>query len=99
MPKLNVTQSLRKLDGSELAGPEGKPLPVRWALVEALLAPDKDASASTKLDRFLLATRVQKCDEVELTTEEASACKECLYRTYPSPLVPGQIDMMLEGKL
>ena len=101
--KINVNQTLKTLSGDAMkdAGPNGEAIDatLKLALVNAVLAPSqKQESGVDKVKKYELAKKIYSNDEVELSSEEVTLCKEAVGSAYPSPLLVGQIIELLERK-
>jgi hypothetical protein len=109
--KINVTQVLRNLDGTELAVGSGQMCPtcgqevgrrilsLRETLVDGLTntPPGEQMEGKKQLERFNIALRIQQNDEVKLEAEEIALCKDAVAKRY-KPIVTGQVWMLLEGE-
>lgn len=96
--KINVDQVLKAIDGSVMKDVDAKGAAIdatlKLALVNAVLAP----AEAEKMKRYELYKRIKQGGDVELTSEEITLCKEAVDKTYPTPLVVGQVIEMLEKK-
>ena len=82
----------------EIVSKEPEPLTLRLAINRSLmnvLEGDKLA-AEKQVGAFLLATRVHENDEVEFTPEEIVLIKKRVSETYQSPLVAGQVCILVD---
>ncbi len=93
--KIDVTNPLLGLDDKPLipdnSDPEKSgPLTARQAIINALMLADPKLEGTEKLGRYLLATLINKKDEVDLTNEQVTLIKAEVARCY-GPLVVGRI--------
>jgi len=96
----DVTQKLYDLHGKVLMDADGKTeLTARKVLEVALItrAQQESMDASEQIDRFVLAHKAVVEDELDLTSEQIVKIKKWIATRY-SPLVTGQMAMLLEGK-
>ena len=101
--KIDVNQTLKTLNGDVMkdAGPNGEAInaTLKIALVNAVLAPSKkEESGVDKVKKYELSKKIFQSDEVELSLEEVTLCKEAVGSAYPSPLLVGQIIELLENR-
>jgi hypothetical protein len=97
--KINFTQPLKTLDGTELKI-EGKTRTTAQAVMDSLLFIFQDEAnlpGEEKVKRYKLANRIyqSKC-ETDLTIEEAALIKKLTGKLF-GPLIVGQIWSILEG--
>ena len=108
MNKINVTQTLKNLDGSELQDvqqtcptcgqtTEARTWTLRLVLQTALMTimRGENTDGAEKVTRYALAMRVHQSDEVELNVEERAKLKDLVGKIY-GPLIVGQVWEMLE---
>jgi hypothetical protein len=110
--KVNVTQPIKELDGSQLmTGKDTCPtcrqtvgkteqMTLRSVVVDALLTTfgdERELSGEDKLKRYDLAVQIYACDEMQLKAEEVALIKKLVARRY-GPLVTGQAWAMLDPK-
>jgi len=97
--KINTKKVLVKFDGSpiqDVVNDKTTDAIVRDALVNSLMAPNEKDSGAKKLEKYDLAMRIYKQDEVDLTAEEAATIKECVGKLF-APIIVGQIFKLLDG--
>lgn len=96
--KINIHTPITNLQGTAMTDSATKKnVTLGMISIEALLQDDKDATGQQKLDRFLLAQRINSASEdpnIEVTPEEAASLKELIARGYP-PLICGQAWLLL----
>lgn len=95
--KLDVTPSIKNIDGSPLSDAAQ----LRTVIVNALLAtfPDElNLSGEDKIKRYELALAVQGNDVVSLKVEDAALVKKLVAKAF-APLVVGQVWRALEAAL
>lgn len=82
-----------------LADDEGRPIIWKTLAVQALETelPDEKLSGKERYDRCVLADRIAKGGNVELTLEELSRLKEMMGRYFRTPIV-GPAWRFLEGE-
>lgn len=98
--KINVTNSLKQLNGQpvmNIIDGEAQEATIREAIVNALMSPAEKDSGIKKAEKYDLALRVYKEDEVEFSAEEAATIKECVGKIF-APIVVGQLFHLLDGK-
>lgn len=95
--KRNFNVVLKTFDGEEMKGNGGKTATGVSAVVDGLLADDRQLSGTDKLKRFSLAEKIYKAgdSEVELNTEELNLIKEAVGTVF-SAIVVGQIFRIIE---
>ena len=96
----DVTQKLYDLHGKVLTDADGTTeLTARKVLEVALItrAQQESMDAGEQIDRFVLAHKAVVEDELDLTSEQIVKIKRWIATRY-SPLVTGQMAMLLEGK-
>jgi hypothetical protein len=103
--KRNFDHTLKTLDGSDVvdvaAIKDGVApvLSMKTVAVNSLMATfedDRNVSGDEKLNRYLLATRINAGGEVELNAEEILSLKKLIGRGY-NALVVGQAFLFLEA--
>jgi hypothetical protein len=100
--KINVNESFKKIDGSELSVPvdgKMKVLTVKDVCVNALLAENEGipVTAEEKMSRFVLGELIFKAEEeIELKLEDAVLLKKLVGVGY-GPLIVGQFFRLLES--
>jgi hypothetical protein len=94
---MNFDHPLKNLSGEQLLGADKKPLTLRWACTESLLAhyPNQEIDGKEKMDRFRLAHRIEQRGDIDLKIEEVSKLKELVGR-YFTPLIVGQVWQLLD---
>ena len=95
--KLDVTRELVNLDDKPILRGE-EPLTLRDVLCNALLStqPNKPVEGKTQVERYEMALRINKGDEVDLTLKEAATLQEQVALFY-TPIITGQVWHILEG--
>ena len=101
--KIDVSKELKTLDGQVMqdvgSGGNAVDATVKMALLNAVLAPEKDDTPVRKLEKGELARRIYNAEkEVELTAEEITLCKKRVGEVFPNPLVVLQVTEILEQK-
>ena len=109
MNKIDVTQTLKNLDGSDLTdatqicptcgqATEARTWTLRLVLQNVLMAVvrDENPDGAEKALRYALAMRIHQNDEVELSVEERAKLKDLVGKVY-GPLIVGQVWEMLEN--
>ena len=108
--RIDVTQQLRQLNGEPLANTteacrlcgrsqEETPVILRDILCNALMTSRRDQKAvdgKKQVEQYELALRIQREDEVELSTQDAGKLQNLVAEIY-APLVTGQVWLILEG--
>ena len=101
--KIKVNQVLKDLKGEDLkAGGEDKEkgLELKVICTNALLSDNAEIEkidGNEKMTRFLLAEKIQKANELDLTVEEITKIKKVIGLFY-GPLLVGRAYNALEGK-
>ena len=100
--KIAVNQVLTQFNGQPIMDMDDKgnaiPATVKLALVNAILAPERDEKGVQKVQKYELAKRIFKAEqEVEVTAEEVVLIKRCVEGAY-APLIVGQLNELLEGR-
>ena len=100
---VNVSKELKTLDEQVMkdadANGNAVDATVKMALLNAILAPEKDDTPIKKLEKGELARRIFKAERiVDLTAEEIALCKKRVGEVFPSPLVVLQVTEILEQK-
>ena len=98
---INVTNVLVQFDGTPIknvVNNEAQDATIREACVNALMSPNEKDSGAKKVEKYDLALRIYKNDEVELSVEEAATIKECVGKLF-APIVVGQLFKVLDGKV
>jgi hypothetical protein len=96
--KVLLTKKIVDLDGEEIKGEKGEAFTLRDALISALMASyevEKDLPGKDKLERYNLALRVKRDEEINLTSEEIVLLKRLVGMAY-GVLVVGQVYEELE---
>jgi len=71
---------------------------LKMAVVNALLAPQKEQESGVdKIKKYELAKMVFKAEgEVDVTAEDITLIKKAVEKAFPSPIIVGQVNEMLE---
>jgi hypothetical protein len=95
--KYNLDQTLKTLEGADLATSEKDqtPFSVRNAIANALLL-DTDDNKPSKMDRYALFVRIKTLKESDFTTKEAALMREAVLSAY-NTFVAGQTVDALDG--
>jgi hypothetical protein len=96
--KVLLTKKIVDLDGAEIKGEKGEAFTLRDALISALMASyegEKDLPGKDKLERYSLAVRVKRDEEINLSSEEIVLLKRLVGMAY-GVLVVGQVYEELE---
>lgn len=98
--KIDVGQVLKTLSGRPMEDDEKKPLTLKWACVNSLLAhyPKEEIDGTEKMKRFKMAYKIEKGGEVELSAEEVAKVKTLVSQSMTT-LIVGQSHLMLERKV
>jgi hypothetical protein len=96
--KINVTQTLTDLNGEDIMTEKGD-LTLRSVLVNSLMGnyKEENISGEEKLNRFILAEKIQKNDEIELKSEEISKIKKLIAKAFTT-LIVGKTYKILENE-
>lgn len=99
--KLNVTTVMNQVNGNPLleadAKGEATELILRTVLINALMDPVKEDTGVIKVEKYDLALKIQKNDEVELSPEQVVLLKKAVEKPYGAVVV-GPIWKLLDGK-
>ena len=100
---IDVSKELKTLDGQVMqdvgANGEAVNATVKMALLNAVLASEKDDTPVRKLMKGELARKIYNADkEVDLTVEELALCKKRVGEVFPGPLVVLQVTEILDPK-
>ena len=91
MTILNFDKVLTEIGGDVILDEEKKaPISMKTIVVNAILAPEKEANGEESIKRFLLAQRIFIGGDVDLSPEEIVQVKK-LVGKHPLPLVAGQV--------
>lgn len=96
--KVIINQVLKTLDGQTMkdnVNGIAVDATVKDALVNAVLAPDKDESGVDKVAKYELAKKIYSSDEVDLDENEIKTIKDAIGKSY-APIVVGQIFELLK---
>ncbi len=96
---LKFDVEILNLEGKPLVGPDQKPLTLKKAAVDALLAlyPDEQTlSGEEKMKRYRIAKKITIGTEKDWTVEEIALVKKLIAKNYSSLLV-GPAWELLEG--
>ena len=94
---LDVTKELFDLHGKPILSDNGEPLTVRAVIEFACVTRVQNESldASEQLDRFILASKAVRNDELTLKSEQVTKLKKWIAARF-TPIVTGQMCLMLE---
>jgi len=97
--KLDVTHTIKALDGSPIKDDQDRDLTLKAVLVNALLTQgDEKLSGEEKYKRYTLSKKIYECGgEVDLAVEEVAQLKRLVGDLYP-PIIVGQVFDILEGR-
>jgi len=107
MKKVNTEAALKNMEGNAITyviqhdderPDEVKELTLKTVMVNAILHPedpDQKLTGEQKLDRFLLAQKIQGAAEVELNESEIRMIKSLVNKVYPT-LYVGRVFTMLD---
>ena len=98
--KIVTAQKFWTLDGTKpIMGPGDTPIDFRTVAITAVLTEAKASNTAEKVERGMLALKLQTAgDEVELTVEEAAFIKKLLGESAFTALVVVQAAALLDGK-
>jgi len=101
--EMDVTQVLVNMEGENITrtvGEEVMDLTLRRILVQALLEEpgQEKIKGEEKLDRYLLAQKIQTEDNPDFSLEQRSRMKTMVSNTF-TPIVVGQVWIMLDPEL
>jgi len=98
--KLNVLTTLKNINGDDLIEPnekgEARKITLRMVFVNALMAPEQKDTGDQKLEKYILATDIQKNDEVEVSPEQIVLLKAAVAKPY-GPVVVGPVFQILNN--
>lgn len=100
--KIDFTQKLVTLDGNAVkdvdVNGEAIDATMKLAIVNALLAPQKEeVSGVEKIKKYELAKMIFKSEgETDVTAEDITMIKKAVEKAFPSPMIVGQVNEMLE---
>jgi len=100
--KIDFTQTLKTMSGEVMKDMDEKNEAVdatlKMAVVNALLAPQKEQESGVdKIKKYELAKMVFKAEgEVDVTAEDITLIKKAVEKAFPSPIIVGQVNEMLE---
>ena len=100
--KIDFNQELRTISGTPLKDPDGKPITLKWACTEALLAayPKEEATGADKIMRFKLAHLIEPGGTHDLKSEQVVELKKLADKwtgmITSGTLIYGQMIEMLE---
>ena len=97
--KIQITKPLVQFNGQPIMDVDGNgnavPATVKMALVNAVLAPERDEKGIQKIQKYELAKRLYQAEkEVEVTAEEVVLMKKRVEELY-APLIVGQLAELL----
>lgn len=103
--KVNFSQEIKTIEGETLQRAkavgdkvEQVPATLKWAVVEALLAPaqSEDLTGEEKAQRYELALKIQgSAGELDVSVDDVSLIKKLCDAQF-TPLVVGQVRRMLD---
>ena len=93
---INLTQVLTEFNGKPIEQ-EGKELTLKVALTFALSQILQEDDGQKKLDKYLLAMKINDAEEIKFTGEQTTQLKEAIGKIY-GPFVSGMIWCLLEGE-
>ena len=100
--KSDFTQTLKMIDGTAMKDVDSTGAAVdatlKLAVVNALLAPQKqEESGVEKIKKYELAKMIYKSEgETDITAEDITLIKKAVEKAFPSPMIVGQVNEMLE---
>ena len=100
--KIDFTQSLKTLGGEAMKDVDEKgeaiDATLKMATVNALLAPSKDPDTGVvKIQKYELAKLIYRAEgEIDITVEDAALIKKAVEKAFPSPMIVGQVNEILE---
>jgi len=96
--KVLLTKKFVDLDGAEIKNEKDEAFTLRDALISALMATyegEKDLPGKDKLERYNLAIRIKRDEEINLSSEEIVLLKRLVGMAY-GVLIVGQVYEELE---
>ena len=100
--KIDFTQNLKTLGDTAMKDVDERgeaiDATLKMAAVNALLAPQKDGETGVeKIKKYELAKMIFKAEgEIDVTADEVVMIKKAADKAFPSPMIVGQINEMLE---
>ena len=100
--KIDFTQTLKMISGEVMKDMNEKneavDATIKMAVVNALLAPQKEEDTGiNKIKKYELAKMIYKAEEeVDVTAEDITMIKKAVEKAFPSPMIVGQVNEMLE---
>lgn len=96
--KVNVLDTIKNYDGSDLVNSEGKAVTLRDVISQACntVLPSEDLQAEEKTKLFQISMAVHNGEVVNLPVEQVATIKERIGRVY-TPLVYGRASELLDG--
>ena len=100
--KIDFTQTLKMISGEVMKDMNEKneavDATIKMAVVNALLAPQKEEDTGiNKIKKYELAKMVYNSEgEVDVTAEDITMIKKAVEKAFPSPMIVGQVNEMLE---
>jgi len=100
--KIDFTQNLVSITGEAMKDQNDKgeviDATLKLAVVNALLAPQKEEdSGVNKIKKYELAKMIYNSEgETDITAEDITLIKKAVEKAFPSPMIVGQVNEMLE---
>ena len=102
--KIDFTQKLVTMAGATMKDMDEKgdaiDATLKLATINALLSPapqGEQESGVDKIKKYELAKMIFKSEgEVDVTAEDITLIKKCVEKSFPSPMIVGQVNEMLE---
>jgi len=100
--KIDFTQTLKTMSGEVMKDMDEKNEAVdatlKMAVVNALLAPQKEEDTGiNKIKKYELAKMIYNSEgETDITVEDVALIKKAVEKAFPSPMIVGQVNEMLE---
>ena len=100
--KIDFTQNLVSITGEAMKDQNDKgeviDATLKLAVVNALLAPQKEEDTGiNKIKKYELAKMIYNSEgETDITVEDAALIKKAVEKAFPSPMIVGQVNEMLE---
>jgi len=100
--KIDFTQTLKMISGEVMKDMNEKneavDATIKMAVVNALLAPQKEEDTGiNKIKKYELAKMIYNSEgETDITVEDVALIKKAVEKAFPSPMIVGQVNEMLE---
>jgi len=100
--KIDFTQTLKTISGEVMQDMNEKneaiDATIKMAVVNALLAPQKEEDTGiNKIKKYELAKMIYNSEgETDITAEDIALIKKTVEKAFPSPMIVGQVNEMLE---